>query len=341
MNEPTTPPSHSRPALPDAWSRSGSIPLDGLIERNQFPPFLMATLAILAGWVLFQVVGSVGTALLLAVQDVSLSQLTEDFEQVLALHSREVLLSNSLGQVLGLALPVLLLTWLHSSRIWSFLRVRRTSAVLLGLSFLGLVALTPVVQWLASVNQSLPLPDWWSAFEESQLQLIEKVLESNLGLTFNLLMLAVTPAFCEELLFRGYAQRQFERSTGVAGGILLSGLLFGFFHFRLSQVLPLSVLGLYLAYLVWRTGSLWPAVLVHFANNAFSVSMAELVARRPDLRVSEIETMQVPWYIVVAGALGFVLVVYALHQTSQALQAQQKAHHTDRSRSVFPEGDYE
>jgi membrane protease YdiL (CAAX protease family) len=139
------------------------------------------------------------------------------------------------------------------------------------------------------------------------------------GLFFNLLVLAVVPALCEELLFRGYAQRQAERALGAAGGLVLAGVVFGLYHLRLSQVVPLSILGIYLGYITWRTGSLWPAVAVHFLNNAFAVAVGAYVARQPDVEPGDLDSVQFPWYFLLAGLLVFVLVVRAMEQQAGRL----------------------
>jgi membrane protease YdiL (CAAX protease family) len=149
--------------------------------------------------------------------------------------------------------------------------------------------------------------------EQSQLEMIRSVLQSDLGLVFNITMLALVPGVCEELLFRGYAQRQFERAAGPAGGILLAGGLFGLYHLRPSQALPLTVLGLYMAYLVWRTGSLVPAVLVHIAHNGMAVVGARYAETHPDYSVRALEQTSMPWSLV---GLGFVIVgsvLYVMH----------------------------
>lgn len=321
MDDPSA--SSTRPILPDPWDRRGAILLNGPLERVGASPAQLRARALTTGllglimaFVLFQLfVSPVVTVALLMLKDVSLADFAEaeDFTRLIEENVRELIIGNSVGQVLGLGLPALLFARLHARRIRSFLRIRSVDGVLLGWALLGLVALTPVVQWLGAVNQSLPLPETLRALEQSQMQLIEKVLDGGLGVTFNLAMLAVVPAFCEEALFRGYAQRQFERGLGAWGGIVASGVLFGIYHLRFTQVLPLTALGLYLAYLVWRTGSIWPAVLVHFANNAFSVVLANYMTRRPDMDVQQLETMSVPWYIVGAGAVLFGGLMWVLH----------------------------
>lgn len=328
MDESST--STPRPTLPDPWDWRGEILLDGPVEsvtatpsKRQARAILAGTLGLIFSFLLFQlVISPIFTIALLLSKGVSMADFStpDAFTRLVEENVRELIMGNSAGQILGLALPALLLARLHSRQIARLLRIRRVDWGLLGLAVLGLVLFTPIVQWLGTVNQSLPLPDWLEAMEQTQMQLIEKVLGGGLGVTFNIAMLAVVPAICEEVLFRGYAQRQFERGLGAWGGIVASGVLFGIYHLRFTQVLPLTALGLYLAYLVWRTGSIWPAVVVHFANNAFSVLLANYFAAQPDMNTEMLETMQIPWYIVGAGALLFVGLMAVLHQRARALK---------------------
>ena len=80
--------------------------------------------------------------------------------------------------------------------------------------------------------------------------MLEQILTQDFSLLFAISMLALTPAICEEVLFRGYIQRQAERSLGAWGGILFSGIIFGFYHLRLTQAVPLSLLGIFMALIV-------------------------------------------------------------------------------------------
>ena len=112
-------------------------------------------------------------------------------------------------------------------------------------------------------------------------------------------------------------QRQAERRLGVLWGIVFSGVVFGFYHLSLLQALPLSVLGIYLAYLAWRTGSLWIPIAAHFTNNALAVALGAYAAARPDVDLSDVETMHIPWYWVVLGLAVFVGVVVALRRLAE------------------------
>lgn len=313
-------------ALSDDWAPS-PIPLDGPVEQAAassrgiaIRSFIAGCAGLLIAFVAFQlVVSPAATLILLAGEGVDFSTLgnADAITQLLENNVQELIVGNSVGQVLGLGVVAFLLARLHSTQVRAYVRLRRTDWALIGVALIGLIALTPVVQWLGAVNQSLPLPDWAQAMEQSQMELIEQVLGGGLGVPFNLMMLAVVPGVCEELLFRGYVQRQFERGAGIAGGILLSGIIFGLYHLRLSQALPLSALGIYLAYLAWRTGSLWPAVIVHFANNAFAILVANYATQRPELDAQALETMQVPWYILIPSLVAFAATIYVLHRLAR------------------------
>ena len=314
-----SPPSAPGGVLFDPWGRPDRLPLDGPLERTSVGPttlgFLTGLLGLGAAFLLFQfLLSPIALLIQIAVAEGGLSlEVFQDPDKLMAAYTQELVVSNSVGQVLGLAVPAVLAARLHSSEWGGYLRLRSVDGRLLGLALLGIVGLQPVTQWLAELNRQLPLPEAFRVMEQSQLQLIQNVLGSDLGLLFNITMLALVPGVCEELLFRGYAQRQFERAAGPAGGILLAGGLFGLYHLRPSQALPLTVLGLYMAYLVWRTGSLVPAILVHIAHNGFAVVAARYVDSHPDYTVQALEQASMPWYAV---AMGFVIVgsvLYVMH----------------------------
>lgn len=330
------PPRTDAPVLPDPWAARGGIPLDGALERSEFPPFLMGFAWLVGGLVAFQGIGLVVTVVLLASKGAIGGEVAEGgMADLMGANLREIIIANSVGQVVGLGLLTLGLVRLHSTQVMAYLRVRNVDGGLLGLALAGFVFFTPVVQWLTALNQRVPLPEWMRAMDAQRLQLIEGILLGNdLSLAFTLVVLALTPALCEEVYFRGYLQRQFERSMlGTAGGVLASGILFGAYHFSGSQVLPLSALGLYLAWLTWRTGSLWPAVTVHLANNGFYAILARTVGGEgaEAAGTADLETMSLPWYIVALGLLGFAAVCYALHRRARHLQGHRALREWDRS----------
>lgn len=87
------------------------------------------------------------------------------------------------------------------------------------------------------------------------------------GIIWSLFIIALVPAFCEEILFRGFIQRGMER-LGAGWSIFLSGLLFGLFHFDFQRFAAQALIGFIAAYAVYRTGSIFNGMILHFMNNA-------------------------------------------------------------------------
>lgn len=86
----------------------------------------------------------------------------------------------------------------------------------------------------------------------------------------NLFVLAVLPAFLEELVFRGCILRVL-RPCGELYAIVISAVLFGLMHGNLRQIPFATIVGFVLGYLYVVTGNIWMPILVHFTNNAISV----------------------------------------------------------------------
>ncbi len=85
------------------------------------------------------------------------------------------------------------------------------------------------------------------------------------------LLLAALPAVAEELTFRGVLLYGLRRRFGPVGLALAVGLIFGFFHFQIFRIPATAVLGVLLAAVTILTGSVFPAMLWHFLNNAVGV----------------------------------------------------------------------
>lgn len=77
-----------------------------------------------------------------------------------------------------------------------------------------------------------------------------------------LLGVVVAP-FAEEIYFRGLLFPAIKDRLGLAGGIIVSGLVFGLMHFDLLRFFPLALGGMALAYLYHKTNSLYTAITAH------------------------------------------------------------------------------
>lgn len=96
------------------------------------------------------------------------------------------------------------------------------------------------------------------------------------GKILYVLAFAVTPAFVEEICFRGIVMQSLRR-FGDIFALVTSALIFGVFHLNLVQMPYAFIMGLCIGYFVMRTGSLWVGVIIHFINNGLVVLMEFLV----------------------------------------------------------------
>lgn len=109
--------------------------------------------------------------------------------------------------------------------------------------------------------------------------MIEAFSESLTGLPLwqMVLFIAVAPGILEEIAFRGVLFSGLRKSLGKPwAAVVVSGLVFGFFHVSLFRILPTALLGVVLAFVVLRTGSIFPAMLWHFLNNFLALVPQEL-----------------------------------------------------------------
>ena len=86
-----------------------------------------------------------------------------------------------------------------------------------------------------------------------------------------LALVAVLPAICEELAFRGVLLTGLRRRLPETQLCWVVGLAFAFFHFDMARGLPTLLLGAVLAALTLRSGSVYPAMLWHGLNNALAL----------------------------------------------------------------------
>jgi sodium transport system permease protein len=100
-----------------------------------------------------------------------------------------------------------------------------------------------------------------------------KVQKSLQGANFwiLLLLIAVTPAVCEELAFRGFILSGFRHLGSKRRAILYSALLFGIAHGILQQSLIASLVGVVLGYIAVQGGSILPCMVFHFCHNSLAL----------------------------------------------------------------------
>ncbi len=154
----------------------------------------------------------------------------------------------------------LLLRWPH----WSTL----PAAVLLAL---GLHPAANVLQ--AGVMRLYPIHDEMTAQ-------LSKLLAEPSSIWLLLLVIAVVPAVCEELAFRGFLLSGFRHLGRRRWAVALASLFFAISHSILQQSLVAGVVGLILGFLAVQTGSIVPPILYHMTHNALGLLPTLLTPER-------------------------------------------------------------
>lgn len=142
------------------------------------------------------------------------------------------------------------------------------------LSILCIIFAFPVVFWLGWLNESINLPEWMTSLEKDTAAQMEAFLKVNnpLDLVINIIIIALLPAFCEEIFFRGALQRVMIHLTKSAwAGIIITAILFSALHMQFLGFLPRMFMGVVMGVLYWYSGSLWTSIAAHFVYNAVQV----------------------------------------------------------------------
>lgn len=157
-----------------------------------------------------------------------------------------------------------------------------------------------------------PLNNLWLSLLKS---LTGYVYESSMPMQLvpMIFVACVLPAICEEFTFRGTVAQSFRNTQTVAGKIgalAVSGALFAAAHLNPAQTLHQFALGALLAWCMFRSGSLWTAVIVHFFNNIVVVILSFVIT-------DETIVSYYPW-LIVGGLICLALCVFGYISTTKS-----------------------
>jgi hypothetical protein len=203
---------------------------------------------------------------------------------------------NNVAQIFGFILPVLLFVLIFGKHDVLSLMNRKPN-VLLWFAPFWIISANGIIEFSGVVNEWLipagsGLERLFRPQEESAKRLTEIILGAPGSWSFftTIITVALIPAICEELVFRGVVQPLVARSTKrIHLAVWFTAFLFSFIHFQFYGFIPRLILGAMLGYLVIWSGSIWTAVLGHFANNLVAIisykffdGMPEEIGATPD-----------------------------------------------------------
>ncbi|MFN4972644.1 MAG: type II CAAX prenyl endopeptidase Rce1 family protein [Bacteroidota bacterium] len=246
--------------------------------------FFISKFLILGGMMLVFTFVSMGVGMVLSkyifgIDIFSTPELLYDYSNPLAVQALKLI--QACYAIGGFLLPALLFPRSFQQDGVEYTRLRVSASSVMWVLSVGLFVVSlPLINQLVVWNEGVVLPpslahleSQFKAAELAAKQLTEAFLKTDsfLGLLLNLLLVAILPAICEELLFRGalmhfLLQCFYQKHLA----IWFSAILFSLFHAQFYGFVPRMLLGVLLGYMVWYSGSIWPAMVIHFINNAIA-----------------------------------------------------------------------
>jgi sodium transport system permease protein len=173
---------------------------------------------------------------------------------------------------------------------------------------------------------------------------LEQMLSGDVSLGRLLLVIAVVPAICEELAFRGFILSGLRHLGHKWRAIILTSIFFGVTHPVFQQSLVASIMGLVLGFIAVQGGSIIPCIVFHMVHNSLAVLMPRQLptwlAEHPGLSwlVSSAEGGQcqfTPWALLLSAAASALILVWfqrlAYSRTKEESLQEAIEHHTARS----------
>ena len=234
------------------------------VQRYGISPVLFALVSLLVVFVLYQLVDGFLTLIFVG------TKVTPDN---VMMHR----IFTMCGQILFILVPTVVLARLLDYRSASVFPWRMPHVGETIFAVLSLLFLQEVMQIYMFFQDRIPLPERLKEIVEPARQMVEELFRTLVSahsggeLLFVLLVVSITPAIVEELLFRGLVQSSFERSMKPTTAAIWTGVIFGFFHFNPFSLVPLIVLGCFFGILRMRSKSIVIAMTVHFLNNGLAV----------------------------------------------------------------------
>ena len=189
----------------------------------------------------------------------------------------------SFSQFMFILVPVLILNMLRGDSPKAAFRLRKPDTTVFLLGIAGVIIVQPALQSYMYL-QNLALDSLPQGIEI--IKQIKDLMDSLEAATMNLVtaysaaefvtvsfVIAVTPAICEEFFFRGLIFYNFEKQMFSVRAVFMTGFIFAIYHFHPFNLLPLIVLGYYLAFVVYYSNSIFTGIAAHFTFNFISAYM--------------------------------------------------------------------
>jgi hypothetical protein len=181
-------------------------------------------------------------------------------------------------------ITLLLVRRWHSSQPSRYLSYNPPAALDLILAGLGAVAVVPIAELL----------DSWSYILFPVLRELQNGESSLLSIhsagkaALVIFAVSITPAICEEAIFRGWLQHTIRRKASATVSIIVTGVIFALFHMSPLSIVALAFVGFYLGYLFERCGTLFASMVAHCIYNFTIIALVNV-------------NLKLPWLVTTSG----------------------------------------
>ncbi len=310
--------------MPDLLTdENNSVTVPPAVSYPRMQPLGFAVIALIGIFVLYQLIGGALTVFFFG------SSVTQDNAAVMRW-------STFAAQILFLLLPTwFLMRWQNGSAA-SVLGTRRPKTAEILLTIVGVFSLEQFFEGYLILQDKIPLPTSLQPIVDY----VEKVIEETFRLLVHanstpelfvvFLVVALTPAVCEEILFRGLIQKNLTLASTKTKGFVWTGIIFALYHLNPFLLVPLAALGIYLGFLRSRSETILIPMIAHFTNNFVSVIGEHVQANvvlSPEVNFllgSEDVGLSVVVTMMIGSALIFLLSLYVYLHVTSSLQPVEK-----------------
>ncbi len=189
-------------------------------------------------------------------------------------------LNATLSDIIGLAIVLYFAVNKFKSGLaglgLTFKNIKRDIRIAIG-GYLTIIPVLAVIMIIVFIGLKV------SSYEPPETKALEMLYEAKGTKLLFILTVLVTiiGPIAEELFFRGFAYPVFRKKIGVRNAILLVSAVFAMLHMNIVSFFPILALGVLLAYLYEKTGSMIPSITVHVIHNSaviFFVYLYKLIA---------------------------------------------------------------
>jgi membrane protease YdiL (CAAX protease family) len=227
---------------------------------------------------------------------------------------------------IAFVMPALLFGYFSTPQVLPYIGLQKSVIpVLIVSAIVFIVVIQPLVGWLGIQNAHINFGSAQKMVDELEATSTRTMnfflqMKSVSDLIINLLLVALLPAFAEELFFRGSLQKVLLRLSNRPWlAIFFSSLVFALLHNTFTKIIPIFTLGVLLGTIYHVTRNLWYTIIIHFLNNSFAVLSVYYANKSEFLKKMSDDSFTVPAYSAIISLVIVVGIVFFMKRKSDEL----------------------